>query len=215
MKRLSLVFMIILMIPIILSAQAISVFNANSVADIIEKKSASYKSFKANFVYQKDKKSFNGVMTYVSPNKFVMEFKKSSTGDNKKIVSDGSFIWIQEGSIIARQKLGKETTVTSWNIRRLRKQYVVTAPKSGLEIVYGQTPAYQVNFEPKWNTTSFRGIELIADKTGLIQRIKGTSRVGITTTLSLTYIEFNKSYDQKIFVIETSEDSQIYDNIFE
>ncbi|MGL4394186.1 MAG: LolA family protein [Brevinema sp.] len=215
MKRLSLLSVVLLMIPAIVSAQAISVFNANSVADIIEKKSASYKSFKANFVYQKDKRSYTGVMTYIAPNKFVMEFKKTNTGDNKKIVSDGNFIWIQEGTIIARQKLGKETTVTSWNIRRLRRQYIVTAPKTGLEIMYGKIPAYQLNFEPKWNTTSFRGVELISDKNGLIYRIKATSRVGVTTTLSLTYIEFNKNYDSKIFVIETSEDSQIYDNIFD
>ncbi|MGL4560905.1 MAG: LolA family protein [Brevinema sp.] len=215
MTRLLSTVLILVATPVVLLAQAIKVFNANSVADIIEKKSATYKSFKAQFVYQKDKRSFSGTMTYVAPNKFVMEFKKTNTGDNKKIVSDGNFIWIQEGMIIARQKLGNDSSITSWNIRRLRKQYIATAPKSGLEIIYGKTPAYQINFEPKWNTTSFRFIELIADKNGLIQRIKGVSRVGVTTTLSLTYLEFNKSYDPNVFTIETSEDSQIYDNIFE
>ncbi|MGL4563089.1 MAG: LolA family protein [Brevinema sp.] len=215
MTRLLSTVLILVATPVVLLAQAIKVFNANSVADIIEKKSATYKSFKAQFVYQKDKRSFSGTMTYVAPSKFVMEFKKTNTGDNKKIVSDGNFIWIQEGMIIARQKLGNDSSITSWNIRRLRKQYIATAPKSGLEIIYGKTPAYQINFEPKWNTTSFRFIELIADKNGLIQRIKGVSRVGVTTTLSLTYLEFNKSYDPNVFTIETSEDSQIYDNIFE
>ena len=65
------------------------------------------------------------------------------------------------------------------------------------------------------NTTSFRSIDMIADKTGLIRRVKATSRIGVVTELSISYSEFNKEYGIDEFVVNTTEDSQIYDNIFE
>ncbi|MGL5955828.1 MAG: LolA family protein [Brevinema sp.] len=208
--------LILVLIPGFLSAQAISVFNANSVADIIETTSAKINSFKGTFVYKKDRSSFSGVVTYVSPDKLLMQFGTEANPQDKKIVSDGQFIWVQEGNIIARQKMTDTgNPVSAWNIRKLRRQYIPTAPGSGLEIMFGNTPAYQIILEPKVNTTSFRNIDIIADREGLIRRIRGVSRVGTVTELTFHYQEFNKEYNSKSFVVTTTEDSQIYDNIFE
>ncbi|MGL4677084.1 MAG: LolA family protein [Brevinema sp.] len=208
--------LILAFIPSFLSAQAIAVFNANSVADIIETSSAKITSFKGNFVYKKDRSNFSGIITYVSPDKLLMQFGTEANPQNKKIVSDGKFIWVQEGDIIARQKMTDTSNpISTWNIRKLRRQYIPTAPSSGLEISFGNIPAYQIILEPKVNTTSFRNIDIIADREGLIRRIRGVSRVGTVTELTLYYKEFNKEYPSKNFTITTTEESQIYDNIFE
>jgi len=213
MKRLVLTLIVL---PSIYFAQAIKVFNASSVADIIEKKSASIKSFKGRFVYKRNKRTFYGTIIYQTPDLLSMQFGTESNPEDKRIISDSQFIWVKEGDIIARQKLGEATNPTGvWNLRRMRRQYIATTPKSGLEIMYGKIPAYQIILEPKWNTTSFRQIEIIADKDGLIRRIMGISRVGVKTELSLSYSEFNNEYDVKNFRIYTTEESQIYDNIFD
>lgn len=208
--------LLVLLLPVLVSAQSISVFNATSVADTIEQSSAKIKSFKGNFIYKKDNRTFYGIMIYVSPNKLVMQFGTENNPQDKKIVSDGRFIWVQEGDIIARQKLEEETNpVNAWNIRKLRRQYIATAPNTGLEIKYGNLAAYQIVFEPKVNTTSFRRINIIASKDGRIYRVQGTSRLGVVTELSISYKEINKEYDDDEFVVNTTEESQIYDNIFE
>ncbi len=208
--------LIMIALPMNLFPQSVVVFNATSVIDIIEKSSSKIKSFKGRFVYKKDNKSYSGYMIYVVPDKLLMQFGTESNPIDKKIVSDGKFIWIQEGDIIARQKMGENTNpITGWNIRKLRREYIATAPSSGLEIQYGSIPAYQVIFEPKVNTTSFRSIDMIADREGLIRRVKAISRVGVVTELSISYSEFNKEYGIDEFVVNTTEDSQIYDNIFE
>ncbi len=210
------ILILLLMLPNIASTQAISVFNANSVADIIEASSAKIQSFKGSFVYKKNNTSHSGIITYVSPDKLLMQFGTEANPQNKKIVSDGQYIWVQEGDIIARQKMtDSNSPVSAWNIRRLRQQYIPTSPSSGLDIMYGSIPAYQIIFEPKVNTTSFRNIDVIADKDGRIRRIRGTSRIGVVTEISFSYREYNKQYDAKEFVINTTEDSQIYDNVFE
>ena len=208
--------LIMIALPMNLFPQSIKVFNASSVIDIIEKSSSKIKSFKGRFVYKKDKRSYSGYIIYVVPDKLLMQFGTEASPQNKKIVSDGKFIWIQEGDIIARQKMGESSSpITGWNIKKLRRQYIATAPSSGLEIKYGSLAAYQIIFEPKVNTTSFRSIDMIADKTGLIRRVKATSRIGVVTELSISYSEFNREYTEDEFVINTTEDSQIYDNIFE
>ncbi len=214
MKYMLLMFLVL---PSVVFSQAISVFNASSVANEIEKASAKITSFKGRFVYKKDKSSYFGVITYVSPNKLIMQFGSEANPADKKIVSDGKFIWVQKGNLIARQKLGEENNpVKAWNIRSLRRQYIATASSNGLEIKYGQTPAYQIVFEPKINTTSFRRIEMIADKkTSRILRVRGISRVGIVTELAISYSEINRGYSDEEFVVNTTEESQIYDNIFE
>lgn len=207
---------LLILIPSINFTQAIKVFNASSVADIIEKKSASYKSFKGRFIYKRNKKAFYGTIIYQAPDLLSMQFGSDSNPQDKKIVSDQHYIWVKEGDIIARQKLGEKTNpIGAWNLRRMRKQYIPTAPNSGLEIMYGKLPAYQIILEPKWNTTSFREIEIISDRNGLIRRITGISRIGVKTELSLSYLEFNKEYDMKNFQVYTTEESQIYDNIFD
>ncbi len=208
--------MFLLLIPSIASSQAISVFNANSVADLIETSSSKVRSFKGTFTYKRNNSTFYGVITYVSPDKLLMQFGTEARPQNKKIVLDGQHIWVQEGDIIARQKLTSDNSpVAGWNIRRLRQQYIPTAPASGLEIKYGTASAYQIIFEPKVNTTSFRTIDIIATTDGRIRRIKGTSRIGVVTEITISYSDFNRSYDTKDFVINTTEDSQIYDNVFE
>lgn len=208
--------LMIISLPILSYSQEISVFNASSVTDIIEKSSAKITSFKGHFVYKKDKKTYSGIIYYSSPDKLLMQFGSEANPQNKKIISDGKFIWVQEGDIIARQRMGESNSpIDGWNIRKMRNQYIATAPSSGLEIKYGNILAYQIIFEPKVNTTSFRSIDMIADREGLIRRIKGVSRVGVTTELSISYSEFNRDYDESYFVINTTEDSQIYDNIFE
>lgn len=208
--------LITILIPNILFAQAISVFNANSVADIIEKYAAKVTSFKGQFIYKQGRSTQSGIITYVSPDQLLMQFGTEANPIDKKIVSDGKFIWVQEGDIIARQKMDETSSpLTGWNIRKLRRQYIPTAPSTGLEIKYGSIPAYKIILEPKVNTSSFRNIEIIADRDGLIRRIKGTSRVGTSTELTFIYREFNKEYDTKDFVVNTTEESQIYDNIFE
>ncbi len=208
--------MLLLLIPSLASSQAISVFNANSVADIIEASSDKVRSFKGTFTYKKNNSTSYGVITYVAPDKLLMQFGTEARPQRKKIVADGQYIWVQEGDIIARQRMSSDNSpVTGWNIRRLRQQYIPTAPASGLEIMYGTTPAYQIIFEPKVNTTSFRSIDIIATRDGRIRRIKGTSRIGTITEITLSYSELNRTYDSKDFVINTTEDSQIYDNVFE
>ncbi|MDK2818319.1 MAG: outer membrane lipoprotein carrier protein LolA [Spirochaetota bacterium] len=208
--------LIMIALPMSLFPQSIVVFNATSVVDIIEKASSKIKSFKGKFVYKKDKNSYSGYIIYVVPNKLLMQFGTESDPIDKKIVSDGKFIWIQEGDLIARQKMGESTNpLTGWNIQKLKRQYIATAPRSGLEIKYGSIPAYQIIFEPKINTTSFRSIDMIVDKEGLIRRVKATSRVGNVTELTLSYSEFNKEYGAEEFIVNTTEESQIYDNIFE
>lgn len=195
--------------------QSITVFNASSVADIIDKHSAKYKSFSGRFVYKKNNRTQSGTITYAAPDKLVMQFGTANNPQNQKIISDSRFLWIIDGDIIGRQSLETVTNpLGAWNIKRLITQYTPTAPNTGLEIMYGSTPAYKIVLEPKKNTTSFRRIELIAEKSGLIRQITGISRVGIKTELSISYNEFNQEYDQKLFLVETTEDSQIYDNIF-
>ncbi len=208
--------MLLILIPSILSAQAISVFNANSVADLIETESARIKTFRGRFVYKKNRESYNGTITYVAPDKLLMQFGPAADPEDKKIMSDGAYIWVQEGDIIARQRMTPENNpAEGWNIRRLRQQYIPTAPSTGLEIKYGEIDAYQIVMQPKVNTSSFRNIDIIADKKGLIRRIRGTSRVGVTTELTFYYNEINREYDENEFRITTTEETQIYDNIFD
>ncbi|MGL4366885.1 MAG: LolA family protein [Brevinemataceae bacterium] len=215
MKQL-LVLAVYLSVFSVLSAQQITVFNASSVADIIEKHSANYKSFKGNFIYKHNNKSYSGIITYVAPDLLLMQFGSASAPQNKRIVSDGKFVWVKEGDIIARQKLGTNShPVQSWNITRLRRQYIATVPVTGLKTMFGKIPAYHIMFQPKHNATAFRSIEMISDRNGLIYRISGVSRIGVKTELSLNYTEFNKQYDPSVFVLQTTEDSQIYDNVFE
>ncbi len=97
----------------------------------------------------------------------------------------------------------------------LRQQYIPTAPGTGLEIKYGTIDAYQIVMQPRVNTSSFRNIDIISDKSGLIRRIKGTSRVGVTTELTFYYDEINREYDDGEFRVTTTEETQIYDNIFD
>lgn len=207
-------FLMAVLAPLSIFGQArrVQVQNAATVVEFIEQSVSKYKSFAGSFVYRKNNKTSQGSIIYAAPDKMVMDF-----AGNLRIVSDGKFVWISDGSLIGRQSLEAANTspVALWNLRRLSGQYTATAAPEGLEIMYGNTPAYQIIFEPKANTTGFRRIELIAERdSGLIRQIKGTSRVGNRTELAVSYREFNKTYNETNFIVETTEDSQIYDNVF-
>ena len=194
-------------------AQArVEVKNAASVVEFIEQNTAKYKSFGGSFVYKKNNRTQQGSIIYTAPDKLVMNFANSTA----KIASDGKFVWISDGNLVGRQTLeAAGTPLNVWNIRRLAAQYTATSAADGLNVMYGSVPAYRIIFEPKANTTSFRRIELIAERdTGLIRQITGTSRVGTRTELAVSYREFNKVYNETNFAIEVTEDSQIFDNIF-
>lgn len=193
-------------------AKRVQVQNAATVVEFIEQNLSKYKSFAGSFVYKRNNRTFQGTLLYTAPDKLLMNFN-----DKTKIVSDGKFVWVSDGNLIGRQSLDESKTspIAMWNLRRLSSQYTATSAPTGLEIMYGNLPAYQIVFEPKANTTGFRRIELIAERdSGLIRSIKGTSRVGSRTELALSYREFNKAYPETNFIIDTTEDSQIYDNVF-
>lgn len=210
-------YLILMLFPILLFSQTISVFNASSVADLIEQKVSKIKSFKGNFTYKKDNKVSTGSIIYVAPHKLNMEILSSDgSAEPKRIICDGINMMVQQGDLIARQRLMEDThPLKAWSISRLRYQYIPTAPASGLETMYANVAAYKIIFEPKLNTTNFRTIEMIVDTQGLMRFVKAVSRLGITTELTLSYREFNRDYFNKEFEVVTTEKSQIYDNIFE
>ncbi|MGL5255207.1 MAG: LolA family protein [Brevinema sp.] len=208
------VLTVLLCLSINIFAQSgrVEVRNAASVVEFIEQNTAKYKSFGGSFVYKKNNRTQQGSILYAAPDKLSMTFVNSTA----KIVSDGKFVWISDGNLIGRQNLESSTSpINVWNIRRLVAQYTATSAPDGLNVMYGTVPAYRIIFEPKANTTSFRRIELIAERdSGLIRQISGTSRVGIKTELAVNYREFNKNYNDTNFTVEVTEDSQIFDNIF-
>ncbi len=216
MKKLFILLALIAMNLSLVSAKNIEVFNAKTITDLIQTKTATIKSFTGGFVYRLESKSYTGTIVYKQPSKFSLAL---NTGAH--IFSDGKYLYIDfKGQNIAvKEFLGdnEKNPMTGWNIKRLLREYTATLPQNGYKVTYGTAnkPAYRLMFVPKSNTAGFRFIEMIVTDDGLIQKVNAQNQLGKTLEMSINYRSFNNPVNDDNFEFEPDENTQTFENIWE
>lgn len=201
---------------VLVSAKNIEVFNAKTITDLIQSKTATIKTFTGGFVYRLDSRSYSGTIVYKNPAKFSLTLNSGA-----HIFSDGKYLFIDfKGQNIAvKEYLGdnEKNPLAGWNIKRLLREYTATLPKEGYKVTYGTAgkPAYRVMFVPKSNTAGFRYIDMIVSEDGLIQKVQAQNQLGKSLEMSINYRSFNVAVNDENFEFEPDENTQIFENIWE
>lgn len=215
MKKL---FSILLFVAFVLVSQKgftqekIKVFNATTVVGVINERIAKIKYFTGTFVYKFNNRSYKGTIQYKSPDKFAMNYYNKN-----KILSNGKYLWIvfEPQKIAVKEVLDKAklNPMAGWNIKRLRREYLPTFPKSGGRVTYLGKEHYKIRWIPKNNTAGFRYIDMVVSKDGYIRKVRADNSLGKTIELAITYGTINKPMSDDNFSFEPDEDTQMYENI--